>query len=125
VSGVGKLWRALLGLIVVGALLAVLNSWWGDYQSAARSAKRSEATATIEATAAPAPAPVNQKTVVVLVTGLALRDKPDATGKSLRVLKRAETFILIGTAGSWLQLRDPKGAIGWVTNNPAYIKIQK
>jgi hypothetical protein len=125
VTGIGKLWRALLGAIVVVGLLVVLNSWWSDYRSAASASKSAEASQTVEPTAAPAPAPANQKTVIVLVGGLSLRDKPDATGKSLKALKRGEKYILVGTAGTWLQLRDAAGATGWATNNPAYLKIQK
>jgi len=122
VTGIGKLWRALLGLIVVIGLIVVLNSWWGEYRRATESQK-SSAPAAVVATATPAPA--NQKTVIVLTAGLNLRDKPDATGKTLRGLKRGEQFILVGTSGTWLQLRDTKGVLGWVTNNPAYIKVQK
>jgi hypothetical protein len=126
VTGIGKLWRALLGAIVVVGLLVVLNSWWSDYRSAASASKSAaEASRTVEPTAAPAPAPANQKTVIVIVSGLSLRDKPDATGKSLKALKRGEKYILVGTAGTWLQLRDAAGATGWATNNPAYLKTQK
>jgi len=121
VTGIGKLWRALLGLVVVVGLVFVLNSWWSEYKRASESQKSVPAAVVETAT----PAPVNQKTAIVLTDGLNLRDKPDATGKSLRGLKRGEQFILVGTSGSWLQLRDSKGVLGWVTNNPAYIKVQK
>jgi len=122
VTGIGKLWRALLGLVIVIGLVVVLNSWWVEYRKAAQTQKTSSPAAVV---ATVTPAPVNQKTVIVLTDGLNLRDKPDATGKALRGLKRGEQFILVGTAGGWLQLRDAKGVLGWVTNNPAYIKVQK
>lgn len=124
-SGLGKLARGLVGLLVVVMLLVVVNSWWHEYRNASTFAKQ-EATSTPTAT----PAPVAQKTVVVLTDGLNLRDKPDATGTTIRGLKHGEQYVLVGQIGpaaspTWLQLRDAKGQLGWVTNNPQYLRVQK
>jgi len=117
----GKLVRGLLGLVVLGILLFTVNGWWAEYKNATPTAS-SETTATAVATAT---APVAAGSVVILTDGLNFREKPDATGKSLRGLKKGETFVLVSQNGSWLEIKDGAGQVGWVNNNPQYVKIQK
>jgi uncharacterized protein YgiM (DUF1202 family) len=62
---------------------------------------------------------------VVLTDGLNLREKADVTSKSIRGLQAGETLIVISKSGDWLQVRDPTGATGWVTNNSQYVQILK
>lgn len=119
---IGKVLRALGGLIVLLILVLTVNNWWTDYRKA--TPKRGETTATVTATPTAAPAAANS-TVSVLVDGLNFRVKPDATGKSLRGLKKGEKLTLVSQAGSWLQLKDAAGKVGWVTNNPQYLRIDK
>ncbi len=116
-----KLVRALLGVAVMGLIIVMLNSWWGEYRTASENSAKGAA-------AASSPTPASTITPVkaqVLTDGLNLRVKPDVTSTSIRGLKRDESLIVVGQTGSWVQVRDPAGSIGWVTNNPQYIKILK
>ena len=116
-----RLFRALLGIAVIGLILVVLNSWWSDYRTASESDARSAV-----ATTSPNPASsVTPFKGLVLEDGLNLRVQPDITAKSIRGLKRGETVVIVGTTGSWVQVRDSVGTVGWVTNNPQYLKTLK
>jgi SH3-like domain-containing protein len=119
----GKVIRALVGLAVLVILLVVVNGWWADYKNATPKSGSAETTSTAVApeTAPPAAGP----TVLVLTDGLNFREKPDATGASIRGLKKGETFVLVSQSGSWLELSDAAGQIGWVNNNPQYVRIEK
>jgi SH3-like domain-containing protein len=121
---IGKVVRALAGLIVLLFLVVTVNGWWSDYKAAAPARASVDASATANATATAAPADTG-KTVIVLTDGLNFRVTPDATGASIRGLKKGETFILVSQNGSWLEIRDPAGTNGWVNNNPQYVKISK
>jgi len=116
-----RLFRALLGIAVIGLILVILNSWWGEYRAASESDARSAA-----ATSSPNPAasttPVKG---LVLEDGLNLRNQPDVTAKSIRGLKRGETVVIVGTSGTWVQVKDSGGTVGWVTNNPQYLQTLK
>ncbi len=82
--------------------MVTVNGWWTDYKKAAPSrARRSTHQRLSNATATAAPADTG-KTVIVLVDGLNFRENPDATGVSIRGLKKGETFILVSQSGSWL-----------------------
>jgi len=133
VSGAGKIIRAVLGLAVVVTLLFVLRGWWTDYQAAAPK-KSAETTATAPATGTPAakpaePSPADQlaqsQHVLIVIEGLNFRKQPDATGESIRGLKKGERLILVGKNNTWLQVQDTSGNVGWITNNPQYVKIEK
>ena len=119
-----KVLRALAGVVVLLILVVMVNGWWADYKKATPKAGSGETAATAEATETPAPVAPNQ-TVLVLTDGLNFREKPDATGASIRGLKRGEQFVLVSISGSWLQLQDASGQVGWVNNNPQYVRIQK
>jgi SH3-like domain-containing protein len=120
----GKVVRALAGLIVLLFLVVTVNGWWTEYKKATPPRASIETSATADATATAAPADTG-KTVVVLTDGLNFRENPDATGASIRGLKKGETFILVAQNATWLQVKDPAGKVGWVNNNPQYIKISK
>ena len=116
-----KLFRALIGVAVVGLILVMLGSWWGDYRAAAVKDAASQPTTT-------SPNPVSAMTpqkVLVLTDGVNLREKPDITAKMIRGLKRGETLDMVGKSGSWMQVRESGGAIGWVSDNPQYLKVEK
>jgi len=120
----GKLIRALAGIIVLLILVVTVNGWWSDYKKATPKRVSTEATATPAPAEAAAPEAPNE-TVVILVDGLNFREKPDATGTSIRGLKKGERFVVVSKTGSWLELEDPSGQIGWVNNNPQYLRIEK
>jgi len=120
----GKVIRALAGLIVLVVLLVTVNGWWNEYRTATPKRTVAETTATA---AAPEPAPpaATGPTVTVLTDGLNFREKPDATGASIRGLKKGEKLILVTQSGSWLEVADASGQSGWVNNNPQYLRIEK
>jgi SH3-like domain-containing protein len=120
----GKVVRALVGLIVLLFLVVTVNGWWSDYKQATPRRASVDASATVGATETAAPSEAG-KAVVVLTDGLNFRENPDATGASIRGLKKGDTFILVSQNATWLQVRDPAGKVGWVNNNPQYIKISK
>lgn len=117
-----KIIRGVIGVVVVGSLLIVVNNWWHDYKRA-KPANASVATSTVTATSTAPPAAV--QSVLVLIDGLNFRSKPDATGTSLRGLRKGEKLIVVGKTGTWLHLQDTNGAVGWVVYNPQYLRLSK
>lgn len=117
-----KIIRGVIGLVVVLGLLVVVNNWYHQYKSAPRADAR-VTTATVAATATATPA--NSQVVLVLIDGLNFRSKPDATGTSLRGLKKGEKLVVVGKTGTWLHVQDPSGAVGWVVYNPQYLRVSK
>jgi SH3-like domain-containing protein len=117
----GKVIRAIAGLIVLVTILVTVNGWWADYKKAAPSRLSAETTATAEATATAG----TGQTVVILTDGLNFRENPDATGVTIRGLKKGEQFVLVSQNGSWLEIKDASGKNGWVNNNPQYVRISK
>lgn len=125
-TGLGRVIRAVIGVIVLVTLLFVVNGWYGQYKAASRRkpAVTVESSATAESTQV---VPVaGGKKVIVLLDGVVLRQTPATSGVSVRALKKGESLILVGTAGSWLQLRDAaNGKLGYVANNPGNVQVQK
>ena len=115
--------RAIAGIIVLVILLVTVNGWWSEYKKATPGRASTPANSAPAATETVAPAP--SETVVILVDGLNFREKPDATGASIRGLKKGEQFVMVSKTGSWLELKDASGKIGWVNNNPQYVRIEK
>ncbi len=112
------------GLLVLLILFVTINGWWSDYKKATPKRSSSETSSTVDASATAAPDDAGQ-TVLILTDGLNFRQNPDATGVSIRGLKKGEQFILVSQNGSWLQIQDAGGTTGWVNNNPQYVKVSK
>jgi len=126
VTGLGKVVRAVIGLVVLVTLLVVVNGWYGEYKKAAHTKTRAsvETSASVDSTQV-VPVSGGQK-VVILSDGVVLRATPATVGVAVRTLKKGETLILVGTAGSWLQLRDAhNGKLGYVTNSSTGLRVQK
>jgi SH3-like domain-containing protein len=119
-----KVVRAVVGIGVLLILVVVVNGWWTDYQKATPKSGSAEATGTAVATEG-VTAAASGETVLILVDGLNFREQPDATGVSIRGLKKGEQFVLVSKNVSWLELQDAAGQIGWVNNNPQYLRIEK
>jgi uncharacterized protein YgiM (DUF1202 family) len=117
----GRAVRALVGLIVLVVLLVTVNGWWAEYKAASPKSSSAESTATADATATAG----TGQTVIVLTDGLNFRENPDATGATIRGLKKGESFVLVSQNGSWLEIQDASGKNGWVNNNPQYVRISK
>ena len=126
-TGLGRIVRALIGVAVIAVLLVTVNSWYVEYRSASK-AKRtagSEASASVDSTRVVAV--VGGKSVAILADSVVFRVTPNASGAVVRMLKKGEQLILVGTTVTgWLQLRDSKnGKMGYVVNNTANIQVQK
>jgi SH3-like domain-containing protein len=119
----GKVIRALAGLTVLAILLLTVNGWWAEYKAATPKAGSVETTGSAVAT--PTAPAASGGPVVVLTDGLNFREQPDATGASIRGLKKGETFVLVSENGSWLEIEDASGKVGWVNNNPQYVRVEK
>lgn len=121
----GKIVRGVIGVIVVVTLLIVVNNWWRAYRHASPSTSSSVTTQTPTATSTAPASTASRQTVLVIIEGLNFRSKPDATGTSIRGLKKGEHLVIVGKTGTWLQLQDANGTVGWVHDNPQYLKIVK
>jgi uncharacterized protein YgiM (DUF1202 family) len=122
---VGKIIRAVIGLIVLVVLLVVVNGWYSDYKETA-AAKRSADALTTSTPVPPVPVAVaGQRKVTVLEDGLNLRKTPDTSGVVIHGLKKGDTLVLVATSGAWIQVKDAASKSGWVPNNNAYIQVQK
>jgi len=126
VTGVARVVKALIGLAVLVVLVVTVNGWYGDYKQAART-KSMASLATSSSIESTRLVPVaGGKKVSILIDGLVLRTTPATGAASVRTLKKGEQLILVGTVGSWLQLRDSgNGKIGYVASNSASVKVQK
>lgn len=121
-----KALRAAVGLVVVVILVFVVNGYWRQYKTAS-GVRKTETTATADATSSVAAAvgATDGQVVVVMIDGLNLRERPSATAKSYRGLKKGDSLALITKQDSWLQVKDASGQAGWVVNNPQYVVIRK
>jgi uncharacterized protein YgiM (DUF1202 family) len=127
VSGLGKVVRALIGLVVVVVLLLTVRAWYGDYRTAARKAALASRTSSRSVAATGSVVPVQGQKVAILVDGLSLRSAPDTATKSVRPLKKGEQLLLVGvnTQTNWLQLRDGTGKLGYLLNSASAVRVQK
>ena len=125
-SGLGKVIRGLIGLVVVLVLLFTVRAWYDDYRVAARKAATLASSSTSRTVEATAVVPVQGQRVAILVDGLSLRSAPETSTKVVRPLKKGEQLLLVGvTQSNWLQLRDPSGKLGFVLNNASAVKVHK
>lgn len=125
-SGLGKVIRAILGVVVVAAIIVMLNGWYGDYKIAARKAALTSKAATATPAATASVTPVTGQKAAILVAGIPMNSNASDGAKTLRVLKKGESLALIGVASNnWLQVKDSSGQVGFIQNASASVKIQK
>ncbi|MHB9002713.1 MAG: SH3 domain-containing protein [Coriobacteriia bacterium] len=134
--------RGGVGVVVVAIIFLTVMNWVGDYrsESAANGAGSIDASGTPNATATPSatlPAtkpkasapeepsatPVSGKTVTVLVDGLNFRSAASKDAELIRGLSANEKLDLIAQEGSWLQVKDSQGTIGYVSGSGSYTRI--
>jgi hypothetical protein len=129
VTGLGKVLRALVGVVVLVALIVTVNSWYGQYKTAVKHAKTlasQQGTRTVDATITAVVVPAKGAKLAVLVDGPALRSAPATATKSIRALKKGELlFVVAPVANNWVQIRDAKGRLGYVLNDPRFTRVQK
>lgn len=121
-----KVVRGAVGVIVVVVLFIVVLNWWGDFRSSKGSAPAGEATST--ATSASKGTSGSSKTaksssVVVMIDGLNFRVSPSADAKTIRGLAKGDKLRLVAKKGTWYQVKDAKGAVGWVTADSQYTRL--
>jgi uncharacterized protein YgiM (DUF1202 family) len=125
-GGVSKLLRGVAGVIVVIVLIFVVKGWYDQYsQAQVRSARAARASqVSQDATAALVPVSGPPQTASVLADGIPLSSQAATGSKTIRMLKKGETLLVVGVAGSWYQLRDSSGHFGYVNSVPG-IKLIK
>ena len=75
-SGLGKVIRGLVGLVVVVALLLTVRAWYSEYPVAAHRAATTASKSTTRSVDATAVVPVQGQRVAILTDGLSLRSTP-------------------------------------------------
>jgi hypothetical protein len=122
-----KVARAVIGVAILIALVVLVNNYYGQYKRATGSrAATTTSEPSSSANATEVIAVSGGGRVLVLANGVILRATPATTGATVRALKKGETLILVGTAGSWLQLRDAgNGKLGFVANDSKAVRLQK
>jgi hypothetical protein len=133
-SDVGRIARAVLGVVVLVGLVFLVNSWWGDYRRGDAPAVVTETTATPDG-AADAPAESGEEsaeepaaggaTVIVLIEGLNFRKEPSREGELIRGLSRGTRLEHLGTADAWHHVRDDAGVEGYVSASEQYTEVQQ
>jgi hypothetical protein len=134
-SNVGRVARAVFGVVVLIGLVFLVNSWWGDYRRGDPPAVVTETTATPDG-AAEAPAESGEEsadeqpaasgaTVLVLIEGLNFRKEPSREGELIRGLSRGTRLEHLGTADGWHHVRDDAGVEGYVSASEQYTEVQQ
>lgn len=129
-TGLGKVVRALIGVVVLVVLIVTVNSWYGQYKDSVKRARilaSRQDTSTVTATSAPVPVvPFEGAKIAVLVDGPALRSAPATSTKSIRALKQGELLFFVSAASNnWVKVRDAKGKVGFMLNDPKVARVQK
>lgn len=129
-TGLGKVVRALIGVVVLVALIVTVNSWTNQYKDSVKRARllaSKQDTSTVGATSAPVPVvPFAGAKIAILVDGPVLRSAPATATKSIRALKKGELLFFVAVApNNWIKVRDAKGKAGFMLNDPAVAKVQK
>ncbi|MBE0416271.1 MAG: SH3 domain-containing protein [Coriobacteriia bacterium] len=136
-SGVGRIARAALGVVVLLALVFLVNGWWSDYRRGeapvvpvAETTPTPDGAAAEDSAAPPAesadePPVVTSATVVVLIEGLNFRKEPSREGGLIRGLGRGTRLQHLGTSDGWHHVRDDNGVEGYVSASPQYTEVQQ
>jgi hypothetical protein len=133
-SGVGRVARAAVGVIVLLGLVFLVNNWWGDYRRGDPPDVVAETTPTPEGApetpAEPGEVPAEEPaasgaTVNVLIEGLNFRKEPSREGELIRGLNRGTRLELLGTADGWHHVRDDAGVEGYVSASEQYTEVQQ
>lgn len=135
-----RMFRALIGIVVLTVLFFMVLGWWRDYrQDVPASAEKASVTETAtpspdaaggetapqkptEASPADKPA-AKPKYVVVVIEGLNFRPEPSSDSKPIRGLSEGEKLVLLETKDGWYLVRADDGTEGWVSADPQYAQI--
>jgi hypothetical protein len=125
-TGLSKVIRAVVGVVVLFTLLVLVNGWYGEYKKASHVSQAPSRETSASPNSTQVVAVAGGTKVIVLTEGVVLRATPASDGVTVRALKKGENLILVGTAGSWLQLREPaNGKLGFVANDAQSVKVQR
>lgn len=124
-TGLGKALRAVAGIAVVILLVAVVNSWLGQYKVASKAAVSGASQETTASTEPSATMPMQGVTVSILAAE-PLRVAPGSNAKTLRTLRKGEQLLLVGlTQDNWLEARDSNGKVGYIVNDKRVARVKK
>lgn len=127
-SSMTRLIKGIAGVIIVAVLLVVITNYWRDYRQAASQQPGSTTSGTVDATkSAPSAGSPKKKAavVVVLIDGLNFRRQPETGAATIRGLKKGDRLTLVAAKTDWYQVKDSKGAVGWVAAKPQYVRLEK
>ena len=141
-----RMWaRIVVGVIIAAIVFTVFLNILGDYQTAKRQQKLSESSttdtgpaSTVTETGRP-PLTTNKsgssgattgsttkgtgKVVLVVVSGVNMRNLPSTTGDIIRALKRNERLTYLSTKNGYYEVRDQSGTKGWVSAKRDYTRL--
>lgn len=135
-----KVIKAIVGLAVLLILAFVVSGYFRDYREAnggGDATSRSGTTPTTlpaeqggelpegVQTPSAAPASGNKGMVVVLIDGLNLRKEARTDSPALGGLGEGDKLTLIGQTEGWYEVQTAEGSRGWVSANPAYVRIEE
>jgi hypothetical protein len=125
VTGLSKALRAVAGVVVLVVLVVTVNSWLGQYNVASKKRAIAEASATATATVESTATTAVRGATLAVVSDVVMRATPDAAGKPVRTAKKGEPLIVVGvTATNWLQVKDPKGKVGYIIKDEHVTKAK-
>jgi hypothetical protein len=125
VTGLSKALRAVAGVVVLVVLVVTVNSWLGQYKVDSKKHAIAEASATATATVESTATTAVRGATLTVVSDVVLRATPDAAGKPVRTAKKGEPLTVVGvTAANWLQVKDPKGKVGYIIKDEHVTKAK-
>ena len=113
-------------MVVVVAIFFVVLNWWGDFQSAKSVTPAAVTTSTVSSAAtgtSSSSKAAKSSTVLVMIDGLNFRVSPAADAKTIRGLSKGDKLTFVAKKGTWYQVRDAKGTVGWVTADSQYTRL--
>ena len=135
-----KVIKAIVGLAVLLILALVVSGYFSEYREAnggGEDASQAETTPTTppaeqggeqpegEQTPSAVPASGKKDMVVVLIDGLNLRKEARTDSPTLGGLDEGDKLTLIGQTEGWYEVQTADGSRGWVSANPAYVRIEE
>lgn len=124
-----RVFRAIIGLVLMVTLTFTVMKWWGEYKVARTVAQVSEATSSAGSTGS-AEATGGAKSTAgiklqVKTDGLNFRAKPSPDAKPIRGLKKGEVVTVVQKQETWYQVSDKDGVKGWISSSSSYTKVVK
>ncbi len=132
--------RFILGAAIAFVVFSVVMNLLGDYRTA-KQAQQTTPVSTADTGPASSVAQTGRvpgstqsatqtaagssktKSVVIMVSGVNLRQGPATTDDVIRKLKQYERLTYVSTKNNYYQVRDASGVTGWVSAKKGYTRI--